>query len=155
MERSVGLYRDACRLMSGGVNSPVRAFRAVGGTPRLQDPPGDGEDGSMKEISIYLDAPLAIRVTEVYRKYSHLLNENAKKHFTDLLCDMLGVLDSHLAENEYVAGRYSVADISMYPDVHLHGNVQIGLDAYPNVRRWHDAIAARPQVKKAWEPFAS
>ncbi len=31
--RSEALYADACRLMPGGVNSPVRAFRAVGGTP--------------------------------------------------------------------------------------------------------------------------
>jgi glutamate-1-semialdehyde 2,1-aminomutase len=31
--RSAELYADACSLMPGGVNSPVRAFRAVGGTP--------------------------------------------------------------------------------------------------------------------------
>lgn len=30
---SEALYRKACELMPGGVNSPVRAFRAVGGTP--------------------------------------------------------------------------------------------------------------------------
>ncbi|MER3427099.1 MAG: glutamate-1-semialdehyde-2,1-aminomutase [Pyrinomonas sp.] len=33
--RSEELYRRAVRLMPGGVNSPVRAFRAVGGTPRF------------------------------------------------------------------------------------------------------------------------
>jgi glutamate-1-semialdehyde 2,1-aminomutase len=31
--RSVELYERACRVIPGGVNSPVRAFRAVGGTP--------------------------------------------------------------------------------------------------------------------------
>jgi glutamate-1-semialdehyde 2,1-aminomutase len=31
--RSAGLYERACRVIPGGVNSPVRAFRAVGGTP--------------------------------------------------------------------------------------------------------------------------
>jgi len=31
--RSQLLYQEACRYMPGGVNSPVRAFRAVGGTP--------------------------------------------------------------------------------------------------------------------------
>lgn len=30
---SEALFREACELMPGGVNSPVRAFRAVGGTP--------------------------------------------------------------------------------------------------------------------------
>ncbi len=27
------LFERACRVIPGGVNSPVRAFRAVGGTP--------------------------------------------------------------------------------------------------------------------------
>jgi glutamate-1-semialdehyde 2,1-aminomutase len=31
--RSTELYERACRVIPGGVNSPVRAFRAVGGTP--------------------------------------------------------------------------------------------------------------------------
>lgn len=31
--RSADLYERACRVIPGGVNSPVRAFKAVGGTP--------------------------------------------------------------------------------------------------------------------------
>jgi glutamate-1-semialdehyde 2,1-aminomutase len=31
--RSAALYERACRVIPGGVSSPVRAFRAVGGTP--------------------------------------------------------------------------------------------------------------------------
>jgi glutamate-1-semialdehyde 2,1-aminomutase len=33
--RSEALFERACRLLPGGVNSPVRAFKAVGGTPRF------------------------------------------------------------------------------------------------------------------------
>lgn len=33
--RSESLHAEAARLIPGGVNSPVRAFRAVGGTPRF------------------------------------------------------------------------------------------------------------------------
>ena len=33
MTRSEELFERACRVIPGGVNSPVRAFRAVGGTP--------------------------------------------------------------------------------------------------------------------------
>lgn len=76
----------------------------------------------------------------------------AKEWYTGVLKDMLGMLDRHLADNEYVAGTYSVADISMYPDVHLHGVKDIGLGAYPNLKRWHDAIEKRPAVQKAWGP---
>ncbi len=32
-KRSEDLYREACKYLPGGVNSPVRAFKAVGGTP--------------------------------------------------------------------------------------------------------------------------
>lgn len=32
-DRSKALYKEAIRLMPGGVNSPVRAFKAVGGSP--------------------------------------------------------------------------------------------------------------------------
>jgi GST-like protein len=79
----------------------------------------------------------------------------AKTHYDGVLRDMLGTLDRHLAENEYMAGSYTVADISMYPDVHLHGVKDIGLEDYPNLGRWHDAIAARPAVRRAWEPFGA
>jgi glutamate-1-semialdehyde 2,1-aminomutase len=34
-QRSEALFTHACDLMPGGVNSPVRAFKAVGGTPRF------------------------------------------------------------------------------------------------------------------------
>jgi GST-like protein len=78
----------------------------------------------------------------------------AKKHYDEVLRDMMGTLNRHLGDNEYVAGDYSVADISMYPDTHLHGVNEIGLDEYPNLKRWHDAIEARPATKRGWEPFS-
>ncbi|MFV8242804.1 glutamate-1-semialdehyde 2,1-aminomutase [Mycolicibacterium peregrinum] len=34
-ERSAQLFADACAVIPGGVNSPVRAFNSVGGTPRF------------------------------------------------------------------------------------------------------------------------
>lgn len=77
----------------------------------------------------------------------------AKEHYDGVLRDMLSMYDRRLAENEYVIGDYSVADIACYPDVHIHGVNDIGLDAYPNVKRWHDAIQARPAVQRAWIPF--
>ena len=77
----------------------------------------------------------------------------AKKHYDAVLRDMLVTLDKQLADNEYVAGKFSVADISIYPDVHLHGVNDIGLAEYPNLKRWHDAVAARPATQRAWGPY--
>lgn len=78
----------------------------------------------------------------------------AKEHYDGVLRDMLGMYDKHLESNEYVAGDYSVADIACYPDIHIHGVNDIGLESYPNLKRWHDTIEERPAVKKAWTPFA-
>jgi GST-like protein len=79
----------------------------------------------------------------------------AKEHYDGVLRDMLAMFERHLGENEYLAGdSYTVADISVYPDVHLHGDEGIGLGDHPNLKRWHDAIKARPAVQKAWTPFA-
>jgi len=68
---------------------------------------------------------------------------------------LYGVLNRRLADREYIAGAYSIADMTMYSDVHIHGVRDIGLNDYANVKRWHDAIEARPAVQRAWVPFAS
>lgn len=77
----------------------------------------------------------------------------AKEHYEGVMRDMLGMYDQRLAAREYVIGDYSVADIACYADTHIHGVNDIGLDDFPNVKRWHDAIEARPAVQKAWTPF--
>ena len=78
----------------------------------------------------------------------------AQQHYEANLRDMLRILDHHLAANEYFGGAYSIADMTMYPDVHFHGVNDVGLRDFPNVKRWHDAIAARPAVQRAFVPFA-
>jgi GST-like protein len=73
-----------------------------------------------------------------------------KKHYTALMQDMFGILDKQLAGDQYLAGDFSIADIACYPDVHIHGKA-VGLTDYPNLARWHDAIATRPATQRAWE----
>jgi len=77
----------------------------------------------------------------------------AKEHYEGVMHDMLGMYNQRLADREYVIGDYSVADIACYADTHIHGVNDIGLEDFPNVKRWHDAIEARPAVQKAWTPF--
>jgi len=77
----------------------------------------------------------------------------AQQYYESIIRDMLGILDRHLARNEYLAGSYSIADVSIYSDVHLHGVRDIGLSEYPHLKRWHDSIEARPAVQRAWSAF--
>ena len=78
----------------------------------------------------------------------------AKFHYEELMKDMFSCLDHELLNREYIAGDYSIADISMYSDVRVYGvDKFIGFDAYPNLKRWFSEISQRPAVHSAWGPF--
>ncbi len=63
---------------------------------------------------------------------------------------LYGVLDRRLAEHEYVADSYSVADIAIWPWVSRYEWQTIDLNNYPSVKRWYVAIANRPAVQKGY-----
>lgn len=57
----------------------------------------------------------------------------------------LDVMESHLAIRDYfAAGRYTIADISLYAYTHVADEGGFSLDAYPAVRAWLARIAAWP-----------
>jgi len=58
------------------------------------------------------------------------------------------VMNARLQTVDYLAGEYSVADIATYPWVSRHEVHETDLSAYPAVRRWFDAISARPAVQR-------
>ena len=64
---------------------------------------------------------------------------------------LYGVLDRQLAQSEFVAGSYSVADISIWPWISRFEWQTIDLKQYPNVLRWYKAIAARPAVQRGYD----
>ncbi|HXY58666.1 MAG TPA: glutathione binding-like protein [Methylocystis sp.] len=64
---------------------------------------------------------------------------------------LYGVLDRRLAEAEYLAGAYSIADMAAYPWIVPYEAQGQKLEDFPNVKRWFEAIAARPAVKRAYE----
>jgi GST-like protein len=65
------------------------------------------------------------------------------------------VLDKRLSEAAYLAGEeYSIADIATFPWLRFPERRNIDLAQYPHVKRWHDAIAARPAVRRGVEVLA-
>jgi GST-like protein len=64
---------------------------------------------------------------------------------------LYGVLDRRLADREFVAGEYSIADISIWPWISRFEWQTIELAKYPNVKRWYVAIAGRPAVQKGYQ----
>jgi GST-like protein len=59
------------------------------------------------------------------------------------------VLDDRLGKVEYLAGDYSIADISTYVWLRNPKHQAQTLDSYPNVKRWFTAIHVRPAVQRA------
>ncbi len=62
-----------------------------------------------------------------------------------------GGFDRRLAETEYVAGDYSIADIAIWPWMARFEWQTVDFADYPNVRRWYLAIATRPAVQRGWD----
>lgn len=58
------------------------------------------------------------------------------------------VLDTHLQNHEYLAGDYSIADIANWAWVRTHRWSGVDIDDLPHLRRWVEAIRARPAVQK-------
>ena len=65
------------------------------------------------------------------------------------------VLDGHLAEHEYLAGDYSIADIANWAWVSTHRWSGVDIDDLPHLKRWRNAIRARPAVQRGIEQPAS
>lgn len=70
---------------------------------------------------------------------------------------LYGVLDTRLGKSANVAGEdYSVADMAIYPWIVPHQRQQQDLDTFPNLKRWFEAVAARPATIAAYakgDPF--
>jgi GST-like protein len=73
----------------------------------------------------------------------------AIERYTNEVKRLHRVLDKRLSESEYLAGpEYGIADIATFPWVRNPQRRGIELEEYPAVKRWHDAIAARPAVQR-------
>jgi GST-like protein len=58
------------------------------------------------------------------------------------------IMDQQLAKSEYLAGDYSIADIACFPWVRGYDWACVDIGGLDNLKRWFDAIAARPAVQR-------
>jgi GSH-dependent disulfide-bond oxidoreductase len=65
--------------------------------------------------------------------------------FREGVARCLDAAEARLEGRDYLAGDYSIADIAWFPYV---ATIAGAMDGRPNLRRWHDAIAARPAVQR-------
>jgi GSH-dependent disulfide-bond oxidoreductase len=89
-----------------------------------------------------------------FRLYAPEQIQYAIDRYTNESKRLYAVLDRRLAEREYVAGEYSIADIAIMPWLRFPERQGVEIADYPNVRRWRDAIAARPAVQRGLQLLA-
>jgi GSH-dependent disulfide-bond oxidoreductase len=86
-----------------------------------------------------------------FRNYAPEKIEYAINRYSNETKRLYGVLDKQLGKTgAYLTGKdYTIADMACWPWTRSHANHGIDLADYPNVKRWFDAIEARPAAKRA------
>ncbi|MEO3432956.1 glutathione S-transferase N-terminal domain-containing protein [Inquilinus sp. CAU 1745] len=90
-----------------------------------------------------------------FRQYAPEQVPYAIDRYTNEAGRLYGVLDKRLGEAAYVAGAdYTIADMAIFPWARSIENQGHKLDDFPNVKRWYEAIDARPAVQRGVQVMA-
>ena len=63
---------------------------------------------------------------------------------------LYGVLNKRLADRQFIADEYSIADMASYPWIVPYERQGQKLDDFPNLKRWFEDVKARPAVVRAY-----
>jgi len=75
----------------------------------------------------------------------------ARERYKNEVERLLGVLNTRLAGRAFILGaQYSIADMAAYPWIDAYSSAPVDLTPFPHLRRWRDAIAARPATARAY-----
>ncbi|MFQ5466646.1 MAG: glutathione S-transferase N-terminal domain-containing protein [Kiloniellaceae bacterium] len=86
-----------------------------------------------------------------FRRFAKEPVPYAIARYTNETRRLYGVLDKRLGTAEYMAGDYSIADMATLPWAARHPWQGVELDEFANVKRWYDALAARPAVRRGMD----
>lgn len=88
--------------------------------------------------------------THHFVKFNPGKSPYSEKRYKGETKKVYAVLNSRLADREYLANDYSIADISTWPWISRYEFQQMDLNEYPNLLRWYLQIAERPAVQKGY-----
>lgn len=84
----------------------------------------------------------------VFYRYAPEKIEYAIQRYQNETRRLYEVLDRRLAECEYLAGEYSIADMATWPWVSIHDWAGVSTDGLPSLERWLAAVGDRPAVQR-------
>lgn len=83
-----------------------------------------------------------------FRQYAPEQLPYAIDRYTKEVNRLYGVINKRLADREYLAGAYSIADMAAWPWVVPWANQGQKIDEFPHLHRWFEAVKARPAVER-------
>ena len=85
-----------------------------------------------------------------FRVYAPKRVPFAIERYTKETRRLYGVLDRRLADREFIAGEYSVADMACYPWIVPHAPHGQTLADFPHLARWFGTLGRRPAVRRTY-----
>jgi GST-like protein len=83
-----------------------------------------------------------------FKHYARETLPYAIKRYEDEVNRLYGVMNTRLAGRDFLAGKYSIADIACVGWVNLWKRQDQNLDDFPHLKRWLETMKARPAVQK-------
>jgi GSH-dependent disulfide-bond oxidoreductase len=83
-----------------------------------------------------------------FRNYASVKQDYAIERFGNEMHRLYGVMNRRLADRAFFAGRYSIADMACVGWVRLSVRQGQDMGDFPHVKRWLDALLARPAVER-------
>ncbi|MNM86006.1 Disulfide-bond oxidoreductase YfcG [compost metagenome] len=83
-----------------------------------------------------------------FRKYAPEKIDYAIDRYTREARRIYTVIDRRLADSEYLAGDYSIADMATYPWLRAHKWQGQEIAEFPHLQRWYSAVRERPAVQR-------
>jgi GST-like protein len=84
-----------------------------------------------------------------FRQYAPEKLRYAVDRYTNEVNRLYGVMNKRLADREFLAGDYSIADMASIGWTKSYKNQGQDLEDFPNLKRWFETILARPAVERA------
>jgi len=84
-----------------------------------------------------------------FRNYKADKIDYAIKRYTDEVVRLYGVMNDRLADRDFLAGDYSIADMASWPWIRGYKAYGIDLQDFPNLRAWFKRVGAREAVQRA------
>jgi len=86
-----------------------------------------------------------------FRQYAPEKIQYGIERYTNEANRLYGVLNKRLADRDFVAGDYSIADMAAWPWIVPHERQGQTLADFPHLDRWYQTMRARPAVQKGFD----